>query len=73
MGGRDEDVEMEKSELCSKEQVLDERGWRKAGCGRRECSVMLARQVSEIPALVSGGGGVIMCCTGCQKEWGGCI
>lgn len=31
---------------------------------------MLARQVSENPALVSGwGGGIIMCCTG----WGGSV
>lgn len=58
--GRDEEVEIEKSEASWKEQAADERerGWEKArGVGRAEPEpgVIMARQVCEITALVSGG------------------
>lgn len=57
--GRYEEVEIEKSEASWKEQAADERERGREGtrCGQSgaRAGVIMARQVCEITALVSGG------------------
>lgn len=70
--GRDEEVEIEKSEASWKEQAADERERLREGtrCGQSGARARRNNGQTSVWDYCPGfRGDIIICCTACQKEW----